>query len=378
MKTTAMKTASSQLFRRAARIVPMLAVCIALALGAVWSGPAWGQDARALADRLDRLERSLTLLQRSLYRGEEPPAEALAPIGNADMPAPSAARLHIRVSDLEELLRQLTGQIEEVGFGVRQMTSRLDKLVADMDFRLRSLEQTAAAPGAAPGAAQMQLGMAPPVGAGAGEVVATPQFPSVRVIGQVDERRLQQVQAGGPRPAAEQVAVAPLRQPVAPAPAPQAAPGPGPVQQQGLPAAPQAPAAQMAALPAATPEAQYEFAYGLLIRRDIPSAEVALAEFVGENPDHPLAGNAQYWLGETYYVRQDFMAAARTFAEGYSRYPKSGKAPDNLLKLAMSLNALGRKDDACITFTKLIDEYPGATVSVRRRAERERGLLACS
>ncbi len=44
----------------------------------------------------------------------------------------------------------------------------------------------------------------------------------------------------------------------------------------------------------------------------------------------------------------------------------------------MSLNALGRKDDACITFSKLIDEYPGATASVRRRAERERGQLACT
>jgi tol-pal system protein YbgF len=150
------------------------------------------------------------------------------------------------------------------------------------------------------------------------------------------------------------------------------------VQQQGLAALQQAPAAQIAALPAATPEAQYEFAYGLLIRRDIPSVEVALAEFVSKHPDHPLAGNALYWLGETFYVRQDFMAAARTFAEGYSSYPKSSKAPDNLLKLAMSLNALGRKDDACITFTKLIDEYPRATASVRRRAERERGLLACS
>ena len=132
----------------------------------------------------------------------------------------------------------------------------------------------------------------------------------------------------------------------------------------------------MTTLPAATPETEYKFAYDLLLQRDYPRAEAVLADFVVKHPNHPLAGNAQYWLGETFYVRQDYMAAARTFAAGWESYPKSTKAPHMLLKLGMSLNALKRTDDACITFTKLIDEHPQATASVRR-AERERGQLSC-
>ena len=349
--------------RRTPRRMALAAVCLMAPFIAGGPGAAWGQEVQNLVNRLERLERSLTLLQRSLYRGEEPPAEALAPVADPNMPAASAARLHVRVGELGDQLRQLTGQIEEVGFGVRQVNDRLDKLVADMDFRLRSLEQ---------GTTTTQQGLAPAEVAG-----APPQYPSVRVLGAVKKQFLDQVRAGGVQQPEEQVAVAPV--PQAPAPVPQTVPAPAPVQQQGLAALqPGAPAAEAAApLPNATPEAQYEFAYGLLIRRDIANAETALSEFVVAHPDHPLAGNAQYWLGETFYVREDFMSAARTFAEGYTRYPKSNKAPDNLLKLAMSLNALGRQDDACITFSKLIDEYPTATASIRRRAERERSRLIC-
>ncbi len=355
--------------RRTPRRLALAAVCLMAPFITGGIGDAWGQDVQNLVNRLERLERSLTLLQRSLYRGEEPPAEALAPVTDPNIPAVSAARLHVRVGELEDQLRQLTGQIEEVGFGVRQVSDRLDKLVADMDFRLRSLEQ--GTPATQQDLAPGEIAGASPIGEGG---LAAPQFPSVRILGQVEQRLVDQVRAGGVQQAEEQVAVAPL--PQAPAPVPQTAPAPAPVQQQGLAALqPGAPAA--APLPNATPEAQYEFAYGLLIRRDIANAETALSEFVVAHPDHPLAGNAQYWLGETFYVRDDFMSAARTFAEGYTRYPKSNKAPDNLLKLAMSLNALGRQDDACITFSKLIDEYPNATASIRRRAERERGRLTC-
>ena len=126
-----------------------------------------------------------------------------------------------------------------------------------------------------------------------------------------------------------------------------------------------------------TPEEQYQQAFGLLSQANYGEAELALRSFVQMNPQDPLAGNAKYWLGETYYVRQDYQQAAVTFAEAYQEYPNSGKAPDNLLKLGMSLSALGSKPDACGTFAELLKRYPKAAATVIQRAKRERQRLAC-
>jgi tol-pal system protein YbgF len=131
-------------------------------------------------------------------------------------------------------------------------------------------------------------------------------------------------------------------------------------------------------LPEGSAQDQYSYARQFLLKRDFVSAEQALAAFVQNHPEDGLAGNAQYWLGETFYVRGDFQTAARTFAEGFQRYPDSDKAPDNLLKLGMSLAQLDLKDDACITLKKLRVEYPEAPTSIVQRADREIGRLQCS
>ena len=104
---------------------------------------------------------------------------------------------------------------------------------------------------------------------------------------------------------------------------------------------------------------------------------MALRAFINQHPDNPLAGNAKYWLGETYYVRQDFQQAAVTFAEAYQEFPNNSKAPDNLLKLGMSLAALGRKSDACGTYAEVLKRYPEAAVTVTRRTKQERQRLTC-
>ena len=114
-----------------------------------------------------------------------------------------------------------------------------------------------------------------------------------------------------------------------------------------------------------------------LKRRDFEGAERALKAFVEAYPGNELSGNAQYWLGETYYVRKNYGAAANVFAEGFKRYPKSNKAPDNLLKLGMSLAALERIEDACITFNKLDKEYPNAKSAIKQRYKKELIRLNC-
>jgi tol-pal system protein YbgF len=126
-----------------------------------------------------------------------------------------------------------------------------------------------------------------------------------------------------------------------------------------------------------TPEEQYKYAFGLLSQANYGEAELALRSFVDQNPNDRLAGNAKYWLGETFYVRQDYQQAAVTFAEAYQEYPGSAKAPDNLLKLGMSLSALGSQSDACGTFVELLKRYPEAAVTILQRAKQERQRLSC-
>jgi tol-pal system protein YbgF len=126
-----------------------------------------------------------------------------------------------------------------------------------------------------------------------------------------------------------------------------------------------------------TPEQQYEAAFQLLRANDYASAEAAMRAFVQRNPKHPLASNAQFWLGETYWVRNNFQDAAVAYADGYKNYPKGNKAPDTLLKLGMSLAALKKDQDACAVYDRLGKEFPQASDIVRRRAVEERKKSHC-
>jgi tol-pal system protein YbgF len=298
--------------------------CLLLAAGAQAQT---SNDLRPLLDRLDRLERDMNMLQRQVYRGTSP-GGAPVPMSPADTQA--AVNSEVRFGQIDDQMRNITGQIEEITNGLAQMKRRLDTLQSDIDQRLTALEHgqgggaIAAAPGAGAADPRALAAATPPKGAG-----ANPAEPASQsgVLGQI----------GG-----EQVAA-------------RAAPPPT----------------------NATPQEQYNYAFGLLREANYPAAEQSLRAFVQQHPNDPLAGNAQYWLGETYYVRQDYTNAAAVFAEGYQKYPKGGKAPDNLLKLGMALGQLGQKSNACRAFARLDRDFPGAPGNVKERAADEKKRLAC-
>jgi len=130
-------------------------------------------------------------------------------------------------------------------------------------------------------------------------------------------------------------------------------------------------------LPEDSPENQYEFATSFLKVGDYNTAERALKEFVLTNPNHQLAGNAQYWFAETFRIRQLYVDAASAYLEGYQKYPKSEKAPDNLLKLGVSLVQIGEKDQGCMMITSLEKEYPEASQSILQKAKYEEKKFEC-
>ena len=130
-------------------------------------------------------------------------------------------------------------------------------------------------------------------------------------------------------------------------------------------------------LPDTSVEKQYEFATSLLKVGDYNTAERAFREFVISNPEHELAGSAQYWYAETFRIRQLYTDAASAYLEGYKKYPKSKKAPINLLKLGVSLVQIGEKDQGCLMITGVQKQYPKANQSVLQKAKYEEKKFEC-
>ena len=130
-------------------------------------------------------------------------------------------------------------------------------------------------------------------------------------------------------------------------------------------------------LPNESPEKQYQFATSFLKVGDYSTAERAFREFVNTNPEHDLAGNAQYWYAETFRIRQLYTDAASAYLEGYQKYPKGEKAPINLLKLGVSMVQIGEKDQGCKMINGVEKQYPKANQSVIQKAKYESQKFEC-
>ena len=139
--------------------------------------------------------------------------------------------------------------------------------------------------------------------------------------------------------------------------------------------APQPPASPVE--PGPEPQRLYEQAYGYLLQKNYGAAETSFEDFLKRHASHHLAGNAQYWLGETFYVRGQYRPAAAAFLKGYKDHAKSQKAPDCLLKLAMSLHRLGQKNEACSSFNELTTKFPNPPAHVKSLAAAERQRSGC-
>jgi len=345
------------MFKAGTRLRRALLVATAsMAAAGLLVTPAYPQTSndQALIEQVNRLQRELSTLQLYVYRGEKPPESAVSEIyGSGGVNQTQAARLDLRLSQLESELRALTGRIEEQSYQVNRLSQRLDKLVADVDLRLQYLEGGAGGPAASGAAGQGQgsqgqgsLGQVSQGGAG-GEP---------GTLGTVPADAVAAVRSGDPVEQGGAVANSAAT-----------------TNQTG-----QAGAQQSAYAPAgATPEEKYNRAFSLLSQANYDQAEQALRGFLEQHPNHRLAGNAKYWLGETHYVRGQYQDAAVTFAEGYQTYPDSSKAPDNLLKLGKSLSALGETNDACGTYGELLRRFPNATPTVLKQADQERRRLGC-
>jgi tol-pal system protein YbgF len=333
--------------------------------GSLALGLAIGVAGAARADEVDDLRAEVEQLkQQVLYlQNQIPGASAGVSGGGGNL----AAQQQVQATQFQQQLTELTGQIERLELKVSDMAAQLERMQKDTEYRLGALEGGGAA-GAAAGAAVMGAEAAP------GADVAGQQ------AGQEIQVQTQQTQqspgAAAPPPSGQQGVLGTLSSSQA-ANLPQAPTGAA--EDAAARAGQQVPMPSAGVvLPGATPREQYEYATNLIQRGAYDQAEIALKSFVQQHPKDALTGNAQYWLGETYYVRNDFKNAAVAFAEGYQKYPDSQKAPDNLLKLAMALGQQGQKENACVALRQLEKRYPDASANVKDRATRAKKNYSCA
>lgn len=347
--------------------------CVIIAVGAMSGSASWAQsvDNRALMDRIERLERDIRTLNVQIARGGGTPAVASDGAAPANQNDPAYARLNVRVSQIEADMRRATGRVEEMSFQMNQVAQQLEKLSTDVNFRLSQLERGGVAPTSGfqqPGGTGLASGQesqstSPPSTTG-----RSASSDGTQVLGTLTEAEA----ASAPQ---SNVSTAPTGDTEADRLLAQitgdTAPTPSVVNVASDSGTSLAAPTQSAALPAGTPREKYSHAFGLLRQGQYDLAASALSTFIEEHGDDPLASNAQYWLGETYYVRGAFVEAAETFLEGYQANTQGPKAADALLKLGMSLASLEKKQEACAAFQKLREDYPNAPAGLKNTMQRE-------
>jgi tol-pal system protein YbgF len=272
--------------------------------------------------------------------------------------APSAAVGDMtRIAQLEQQIRDLTDQLEKRGFEVRQLQDAFNKYKADTDMRLQALEAHGAT------SAPMQPQGAMP------EQTATPPSPAP-----MQNETAPQSQAAPSSGAAEGTLVDPNG-----AFQPKSTPALGQLTETG-------PADNGGAVTSGTPQGgaqpanaaqAYDKAFSYLQQSNYTDAQAAFLNFLTTYPTHPPAANAQYWLGETYFAQTQYSTAAKTFAKAFQDHPNGQKAPDALLKLAMTLDKMNKRDDACLTLAELAKRFPAGPASVLRRGTEEGHRMGC-
>tara|TARA_B100000686_G_scaffold109562_1_gene116726 strand:+ start:1020 stop:1991 length:972 start_codon:yes stop_codon:yes gene_type:complete len=240
----------------------------------------------------------------------------------------------LKLSELEEQFKILTNKFEEINFKLDKLSNRITKVQTDNQMRFQDLEKS---------------GLDSGIDTASNEAKVLPGSAEAQDLGAISysdnaaEEQIQKTQS---------------------------------VESVGTVLTQDADRAEKI-LPDTTPEEQYKFAVSFIKVGDYDTAELALREFVDSNSGHELAGNAQYWYGETFRVRQLYQDAASAYLNGYQKYPKSSKAPVNLLKLGVMLVQIGEKEQGCSMILGVKDQYPKANQSVIQKAEYEKKKFNC-
>ena len=286
---------------------------------------------KAISDQIQVITKDLKTLEKAVYQKSDV-ANATASNFKSDGLNEDILTKHLlKLNEIEDQFRELTNKFEEVNFKLDKLSTRVTKIQSDTQLRFSDLENGTAN---APKNDQVTLpGTSKPQDFGSSPGYKMTNLPKQQTVNSIQSA---------------QTVIS------------------------------EEPEKKESLLPNKPANEQYEFAVGFMKIGDYETAEVALKEFINKNKDHDLAGSAQYWYGETFRIRQLYSDAATAYLDGYQNYPKSKKAPDNLLKLGITMVQLGEKDQGCKMILGLKKEYPKASKSVLQKAQYEQKKFKCN
>jgi len=290
-----------------------------------------------LAETLQLIQKDLKTLEKAVYSGSNFSSNDNS--NNDSFEEDMLTKHLLKLSDIEKQFQELTNNFEEINFKIDKLSNRLSKIQSDNQLRFQDLEKIAQKN-------NLNVSALEDSSTDQKELPGTAKPQDLGSITAYDSQittTIQQTQS---------------------------------IESTGLVITEEFKTEEKI-LPTGSPEEQYEFATSFLKVGDYNTAEVALKEFVETNNEHDLAGNAQYWYAETFRIRQLFTDAASAYLEGYQKYPKSTKAPINLLKLGVSLVQIGEKDQGCSMITGVGKQYPKASQSVLQKAKYEEKKFDC-
>ena len=284
----------------------------------------YGEDIDSLSQQLQALQDDIKTLEKAVYSQG---VSTTSTSGEMSSNSTDVLTKHLlKLSELEEQFKVLTNNFEEINFKLDKLSNRITKVQTDNQMRFQDIEKS-----------------------GLSQIKKLPGSDEPKDLGGVSESEIASLEQTQKTQSVESV---------------------GTVITEETTRAEKI-------LPDTSPEEQYKFAISFLKVGDYETAELALREFVDNNPKHELAGNAQYWYGETFRVRQLYQDAATAYLDGYQKYPKSSKAPVNLLKLGVMLVQIGEKTQGCSMILGVKNQYPKAQQSVIQKAEYEKKKFNC-
>ncbi|MDC3013086.1 tol-pal system protein YbgF [Candidatus Pelagibacter sp.] len=301
-------------------------------------------DNHNIYEILDQLQKDIKTLEKAVYSGSiELNSDSSVNLNsNLDSNSEDVLTRHLlKLSEIENQFQELTNKFEEINFKLDKLSSRMSKVQADNQIRFQDLENVVSSDATTnkltkkTNNEQMEVlpGSSQPQDLGSISYKDTATNDTSQKTNSVDSTALVVTETFQ---------------------------------------------AEEKILPNETPDKQYQFATSFLKVGDYSTAERAFREFVDTNPEHNLAGNAQYWYAETFRIRQLYTDAASAYLEGYQRYPKGEKAPINLLKLGVSMVQIGEKDQGCKMINGVEEQYPEANQSVIQKAKYESQKFECN
>ena len=299
-------------------------------------------DNHNIYETLELIQKDIKTLEKAVYSGSIEVSNKTASSSGSNYNSEDVLTKHLlKLSEIENQFQQLTNRFEEINFKLDKLSNRLSKVQADNQIRFQDIESTITSDDGIKKISKKKLDDKEKILPGSSE----PQD-----LGSISYKDTQTNDANQKTQSIETTAsiVTETFQ------------------------------NEEKILPNEAPKKQYEFATSFLKVGDYPTAERAFREFVLSNPEHELAGNAQYWYAETFRIRQLYTDAASAYLEGYQKYPKGEKAPINLLKLGVSMVQIGEKDQGCKMINGVEKQYPKANQSVIQKAKYESQKFECN